>query len=349
METAKLETNLRTDHFQLRPVTMDDLEAAVDLFNACSRAHFGQDEFDLAEVQNEWETPQFDIRHDARIIETADGRIAGYIEVWDLTPHVRQYVWGRVHPEFRGRRLGVWLLDWADSRVRMSIRRAPAGTRVVAVNQTVSTDESAKALFVDRGYEAVRSFFYMAIDMDARPPEPRWPAGLHDGQALQVRTMQPGEERAVLEASREAFRDHWGFVDRPFEEDLERWMHWIENDPKFDAGYWFLALDGAEIAGVSLGSSHASIDPDMGWINTLAVRRPWRRRGLGLALLQHSFGHFYRQGILKVGLGVDAQNLTGATRLYEKAGMHVSRQFDTYEKELRAGEELATETFSDGR
>ena len=61
----------------------------------------------------------------------------------------------------------------------------------------------------------------------------------------------------------------------------------------------------------------------------------WRKRGLGLALLLHTFNEFYQRGDRTVGLGVDAQSLTGATRLYEKAGMHVTRQYDTYEKVIR--------------
>ena len=82
---------------------------------------------------------------------------------------------------------------------------------------------------------------------------------------------------------------------------------------------------------------------DDGWVDTLGVRRPWRRKGLGMALLQHSFGEFYRRGKYKVGLDVDSQNLTGATRLYERAGMHVARTYISYEKELRAGIELSTQ------
>jgi ribosomal protein S18 acetylase RimI-like enzyme len=76
----------------------------------------------------------------------------------------------------------------------------------------------------------------------------------------------------------------------------------------------------------------------------LGVRRPWRKRGLGLALLHHSFNEFYRRGKRKVGLGVDAQNLTGALRLYEKAGMHVDQAYDTYEKELREGTEISVQS-----
>ena len=51
----------------------------------------------------------------------------------------------------------------------------------------------------------------------------------------------------------------------------------------------------------------------MAWVNQLCVRRPWRRRGLGLAMLHHCFGEFYRRGKQRVGLGVDATSLTNAT------------------------------------
>ena len=144
---------------------------------------------------------------------------------------------------------------------------------------------------------------------------------------------------------RESFKDHWGFVEGSFEEEYERWMHRIRNDEHFDPALWFLAMDGDEIAGMSLCWRSAFDDPDMGWVGTLGVRRPWRRRGLGLALLQHSFGEFYRRGKPRAGLGVDAQNLTGAMRLYTKAGMHSDprHQHSSYEKELRPGVELSTQ------
>jgi ribosomal protein S18 acetylase RimI-like enzyme len=76
---------------------------------------------------------------------------------------------------------------------------------------------------------------------------------------------------------------------------------------------------------------------DIGWIRSLGVRRRWRRKGLAMALLHHSFGEFYRRGKRSVGLGVDSENPTGATRLYERAGMHIAEVFDLCEKELRAG------------
>jgi ribosomal protein S18 acetylase RimI-like enzyme len=91
----------------------------------------------------------------------------------------------------------------------------------------------------------------------------------------------------------------------------------------------------AQIAGYSLCRYRMGI----GWVGTLGVRRAWRKRGLGEALLLHSFCEFYKRGMQTIGLGVDAENPTGATRLYKKAGMYVAAEYVIYEKELRPGRE----------
>jgi ribosomal protein S18 acetylase RimI-like enzyme len=131
-------------------------------------------------------------------------------------------------------------------------------------------------------------------------------------------------------------------VERPEEEEIRLWQHRVEHDQNFDPSLWFLAMDGDEIAAVALCHPHLGEDPEMGFVDILGVRRPWRRQGLALALLHHAFGEFYRRGRKQVSLGVDSASLTGATRLYEKAGMYVARQLDMYEKELRPGRELGT-------
>jgi mycothiol synthase len=109
---------------------------------------------------------------------------------------------------------------------------------------------------------------------------------------------------------------------------------------------FFIAMDGDEIAGTNLCRTHFPSDEDQGLVGSISVRRPWRNRGLGLALLRHAFNEFYRRGKRKVGLGVDAQNLTGALRLYETAGMHIEQAFDYYEKELRPGTEISVQSLS---
>ena len=73
----------------------------------------------------------------------------------------------------------------------------------------------------------------------------------------------------------------------------------------------------------------------MGFVNALAVRPAWRRRGLGLALLHQAFTWFWERGEHRVGLGVDSDNSTDALRLYERAGMRAVWQADVHEKVLR--------------
>ncbi|TES90218.1 MAG: GNAT family N-acetyltransferase, partial [Anaerolineales bacterium] len=72
------------------------------------------------------------------------------------------------------------------------------------------------------------------------------------------------------------------------------------------------------------------------------VRRKWRKRGIGLALLLHSLNSYWQREQKSVKLRVDADSPTGAVQLYEKAGMYIQKRFDTYELELRPGRELST-------
>ena len=132
------------------------------------------------------------------------------------------------------------------------------------------------------------------------------------------------------ECVQESFADHWDFHPEP----IERFRRWTTDRDDFDPTLCMLAEDGEELAGVSLNAWHWSGDPAFGWIGTLGVRRPWRRRGLALALLRHSFAHFERRGANRVGLGVDAENTTGAVRLYERAGMRPVKRFDSFERTL---------------
>jgi GNAT superfamily N-acetyltransferase len=134
------------------------------------------------------------------------------------------------------------------------------------------------------------------------------------------------DEHAAWAAVQEAFRDNYGHVDFPF----ESWRAWLMDHPEWRPELSFIAWDGDEIAGATMCYNFFN----GGWVRQLGVRRPWRKRGLGLALLHHVFGEFYARGVNKVGLGVDAENLTGATRLYERAGMHIKLDYARFEKKL---------------
>jgi ribosomal protein S18 acetylase RimI-like enzyme len=175
----------------------------------------------------------------------------------------------------------------------------------------------------------------MEIELDGHLPEPQLPDG------ITIRALRPGEgEREVYRAVRDAFQDHFGYVERPFEEAFAEWNHFVEHDPDYDPSLRFIAQDGERIAGVSMCWPRIESDDDMGWVATLGVRREYRRTGIALALLHHSFRAFRERGKRRAGLGVDSESLTGATRLYEKAGMRVGREFALYDKTLHEGEDL---------
>jgi mycothiol synthase len=330
--------------FTARGAIMSDVEPAVMMFNRWSRSVIGRDEItDVNAIRNEWISPGFDPAQDICLVFAPDGQLAGYTEVWtNSTPLVHPWVWGRVDPAYEGIGVGTYMLQWAEQRALRALPGVPSGLRFAPRVGAYREAEKAKRLFEDMGYRHIRSSYHMLIEMDAPVPEPVWPEG------ITLRTFNPETDaEAVYHADTEAFRDHFGFVEQPFEEGFRRFRHFMIDVEDFDPTLWFLAMDGNQIAGFSLCRPRAFDDPAVGWVGSLGVRRPWRKRGIGLALLRHSFNEFYRRGKRKAGLGVDAQNLTGALRLYESAGMHVHQASDQYEKELRPGTEISVESLSE--
>lgn len=331
---------LSKEGFTIRPATMDDLETAVNLFNAFSLATIGAKESRVKDIGDDWRTPGYELDTATRIVLSPNGMLVGYVEVWDVAkPPVHPWVWGCVHPEWKRQGIGSSLMTWAQARARQAIAEVPENARVAMYCGVVSTHEPSKRLLESLGMQLIRHFWQMVIELDDHPPVPQWPEGI----TVWVYNHHQDAE-AVYRAVDEAFRDHWGYVEQPFEQGFQRWLHFAINREDYDHTLWFLAMAGDEIAGVARSRPRSDEDPEMGWVSVLCVRRPWRGQGLGLALLQHTFGEFHHRGKRRVGLSVDAENLTGATRLYEKAGMHVQRQYDTYELELRPGVELRTET-----
>jgi ribosomal protein S18 acetylase RimI-like enzyme len=113
----------------------------------------------------------------------------------------------------------------------------------------------------------------------------------------------------------------------PFEE----WKRLRLDAPEADTSVWFVAWDGDEIAGVIRCDTEKF---GGGFVGALTVRKPWRGRGIGMALLRRAFREFHRRGVPHVSLGVDAQNSSGATRLYERAGMRVVSEDVVFTKQL---------------
>jgi len=318
-------SDLLAPGYSVRHPDVADLDAVYAVIVASEIEEFGESQgYTIDELAGDW--TQFDLGRDAWVAMSPDGALAGYGYVEDRG-HVRLDVEIYVHPLHYGRGIGTTLVRLAEARAQEHVTQAPPGTRVVVNNWINARNPDACSLLEREGYAPVRYFFRMEIEFSEEPTAASWPAG------VTVRNDGADEDlRPFYETSEEAMADHWGHVPRSYEEWRER-----RTRSNFDPSLWFLARDGEEPAGAVL----CSVSDAIGWIEALMVRRPWRRRGLGYALLTHAFRELYGRGMRRMALGVDAESPTGATRLYERAGMHIGQQYATYSKELRAGIELA--------
>jgi mycothiol synthase len=337
-------TTCQQDDWQLRPAVVSDLDGICELINAYSVDMFGLENDAKRNVEMTWKQPNFDIQTDTRVAVFPDGRIVGYGEVEDTEAlHVRIGSWLRVHPKFRGLGLDRQLLDWIELRAQEAIASAPKAARVALTHGVPESDAAMQQLFEGYGYQVIRHFCRMVIELDHEIPEPVWPS------SVTIRTFELAEDlEETVHAFRDSFRDHWGHVEKPFEEELREWDYWIREDEQFDPTLTFLAMADGQIIALASCDPTFPEDPEMGFIEVLGVRRAWRRQGIALALLRHSFREFVKRGQKRVVLGVDTASLTGAYGLYEAAGMKPTRQIAVVEKELRAGIDFGLKTLKMG-
>jgi mycothiol synthase len=319
-------------NLELRAARWADLEPVAQLIlDVCTNDGDATIAVPPEELRAEWETPGFNLETDTWVVTTADGRVVGYEEFINKYAHASLQGDGYVHPDFMGHGIGTTMLRALEERARQEMALAEPGQRVFIRNAMSIGDTVAREMHEAEGYKPIRFFWRMEITLDNAPPTPIWPEG------IELRPFEAdGQAYLLYRAHEEAFQDHWEHTPRPF----EVWKHRDIESDEFDPSLWFIAWDGDQIAGYALNRYRNGNS----WVGTLGVRRPWRKRGLGLALLYHSFGEFYKRGKRTISLGVDAANPTGATRLYQKAGMHVAAEYVNYEKELHTGREPEMET-----
>lgn len=315
----------------MRPARDGDQQAIVDLLHLCEAAHFAPVESPrsamLEWIRIIWQTDGFHLETDSLVAVTPDEQIVGYVTV-SLHEGHRMKASPRIHPAYHSRGLFTWMLRWAEQRACQIAEGLPREPRAMLTSWTEEVDEVAQELLVREGFLPERYSWHLEIRMQNAPPAPVWPDGVH------VRSFVAGQdEYATYEALAEAFQTIGG---DPYET-FEHWLRRGVESSNFDPLRWFLAIgDRGEIAGVTLSEFQSSKESTIGWISEVAVRPSWRKRGLALALLYHTFGECYRHDIHLCALTVDAANPSGATRLYERAGMRPNNRTEVrYRKELR--------------
>ena len=257
---------------------------------------------------------ELDPAADMRLAVDSDGLVHGYADVSgpeDGAP--KAWIDLRAlpgHPEALEA-----LFAWAEQRA--AERAGASGTTHFFVDER---DDALRAILADRGTPScARRSRWSARSRASRTPElagrdPRRP-------------FEEAHAEAVHQAHVEAFTDHWGYEPASY-------AAWRAHNLSAgqDTTLWRVAWDGDDIAGLCINRPSRGEDDAVGWVGVLAVRRPWRRRGLGEALLREAFAGFAARGKRSAGLGVDAENTTGAVALYERVGMLVGRRSDTWER-----------------
>lgn len=323
-----MEALLPTGH-TVRAATLADAGALAKLFNACTIGEVGVAWTNEDEMRENLAAPGFDLENDAALVyDEGDRVVAGLLLYPDGSPVTTVLALGLVHPRAWGRGLGTFVTTLGEERAERKIPdAAPSGRFTVHGSRFVQNDEAAR-LFRDLGYERVRTWWRMAVELGDAGPVISFPEG------IDLTPFEPeADSGAVYLALHEAFLDHWGEGMRAF----ELWESRIPGREASAPGFVLVAREGDQIAGALVGRAGAGADPEAGSVDELGVRRPWRGRGLGLALLRSAFDEFRRRGVVRATLNVDSESPTGATRLYERAGMRVELAWDRWEKELRPG------------
>ena len=300
----------------MRPAIIDDIPAVVAVGRACDLRDIGECDISEDSVHDEWMRPRFDPSTDAWIVTESGGEVVAAAYTWDEEPHTLFDSAGWVHPAHRGRGIGTALVLAVEHRAVRDCAEVPAGSAPRVV-QSFDADASgvhdpdasgARDLFEALGYSPEREYLHMAIDV---------PNGFDPGAAPAGITIRPrleADDPAIVAVMAEAFDDPWDY-----EEARQEFL----DSATYDPSLWFVALDGDETVGALFGY----IANRRGQISALGVRDTWRRRGIAGALLRAAFAMFRDRGVPDVRLNVDRDNLTGATHLYERAGMRMRRRW----------------------
>jgi mycothiol synthase len=316
--------------FSMRPVTLDDVEIVTGLINDVTTAEVGRPWTTVEQTRADLTSPEPEADRDDLLVIDRDGIPAAYLLVYvHRPPEDEVFVLVYTHPRWWGHGLSAALLRHAEERGRSRYEGVPPTTPVPFRVPRFAAVEAAAPLFESVGLSRVRTYWVMRIDLADEVPSPAEIPG------ITIRPLDPATDlRGAYDALAEAFSDHWGMTFPSY----ERWHHIeIEGEGSgFDPGLWFVATAGDEIAGVISCRSHTGHDAAVASVNRLGVRRRWRRRTVGLGLLRSAFRELRRRGVPAAELSVDSESLTGANRLYEKAGMHVESSWEIWGKDLFA-------------
>jgi ribosomal protein S18 acetylase RimI-like enzyme len=280
----------------------------------------------------QWLTsPYIDTDKNVRLWEDDNGRLVALALLMNLPPTETSSD-GRlvfyIHPDFTQTGLDSELFEWAERLLRD--HNAKSGLPGHLYRGVPESFTSQKKALERNGFTIARYFLLMHRPLDGPLKEPVFPEGFTLSNVVE----HPDIDKYV-EMHNLAFIDHWSFHPKQ----PERRAHLL-TDPQYkpEGGLIALAPDGtfAAFADCYIDAGYNErTGTSEGWIGSLGTRRGYRKMGLGRAMLLAAFRWLKSQGIKTAVLDVDADNPTGALRLYESVGFRTVKTEVVYSKEVR--------------
>jgi len=321
-EPLKSLPGLRFRHF----AGEEDHQIRLDIFNACKEISGIEYVSTLEDIRNDakW-TKNYDIYQNLLYVEVEDKPVAYFGYSWDSEPDgkVIYNPFGMLLQEYWGRGIASLMLQFAEEKCREIASEKHSGMdRRFRIWRKKKAVEAVKFL-QDKGYAIERYFFGMNRPIDLPLDEHLLPPG------LEIRPVEPAHYRAIWNADNESFKDHWGYTE-PTEEMYEAW----QNDRMFQPQLWKIAWDGDQVVGIVQNmlddEENRTYNRKRGYTENISVRRPWRGKGVAGALIAESIRMFRAMGMDHTHLSVDAENLSGALKLYQNLGYAVDESQTSY-------------------
>jgi GNAT superfamily N-acetyltransferase len=301
------------ENVTLRRPVWADVEAVVALQNRCDIAQTGEADSNIEDLQHDWK--EIDLTQDAWVAFLPGGELVGYTSVLPFGDDVRYIV--DTDPGWEGNELDEHLLALSQARGSEQALARKDTKKMSAKVYLVSTNRRGIGIVEQTGFRPEKYIFQMRMDLTADLPKPLWPQG------VTVRTTDLDQDAQTIHQLVQTAFYMPGREAQPF----AAWYPFMVRSDIFQPELWFLALMEEEMIGVSLCFPYS----DIGWVRQLAVLPEWQGRGLGAALLHHSFQEFKRRGYAQAGLTVESGR-PDSYAFYQKVGMRVAYQLNEYVK-----------------
>lgn len=307
--------------FQPRPYQGEaDLPSIVALIDACEDVDQLDRRTSVEELRGEIEAPGVEPERDLRLWHDNTGRLVGWgqLAIPEHGATIDARFWMRIHPQARNDTLEPEMMAWVESRVQEVAQERHKPAQLL----TGARDDQADrlALLDDHGFTPTRYFFTMRRSLQTPIEQPQLPPG------FTIRQFQPGpDDKRWIKLGNLAFREHWNHHDAT-SEDLEHELA----APHFRPDLYQLAIapNGTFAAYCQceiIQEQNTRLNRAEGFVLGLGTHPGLRKLGLGRALLLNGLHQLKAAGMNTALISVDADNASGALKLYESVG------FQTFE------------------